>query len=398
MEEWCFSETVLGPFLEPDQCRPLAQLGVIRTFAPGQLLLRKGELSNRLFILLDGQAIRGVDAVDLSWTGAGGIIGELGFVRREPSSSDVIAGGLDPVVAWSISRAVVDDLLATGQYTEQLYQLFACLSAFLEARADSVHRQMGPSRFVCDYDHPSIRGVAAALTRETPFETARAIWAFVREFPYRLGVWDFAASDTLKMGYGMCTTKSNLQVALMRSAGLDASFCRVNVVGSTYALLMPRWYSARVRPTVKHYMAMVHTNNGDFVLDSSYSTPVAEHAGKLRPKEYESVCRRHECIGDYDPLGVGGVTVGDAIVRPDIEAEVAKPSRYAPDNFLAMNSKLDRIQGFRAPHSNLAALARRLIHQGHAQAGLEAFLVGLRAQAELIAPRLARHSDELEPA
>jgi hypothetical protein len=45
--------------------------------------------------------------------------------------------------------------------------------------------------------------------------------------PYRFGVWWQRASGTFAQGWGMCATKSNLQVALMRAAGLEAGLVEV---------------------------------------------------------------------------------------------------------------------------------------------------------------------------
>jgi transglutaminase-like putative cysteine protease len=46
----------------------------------------------------------------------------------------------------------------------------------------------------------------------------------VKELPYGLEDWDLKASDTLKKGWGMCSGKSNLLVALLRAAGIPARY------------------------------------------------------------------------------------------------------------------------------------------------------------------------------
>ena len=66
----------------------------------------------------------------------------------------------------------------------------------------------------CYFDHPSIQQVAKLLRGKDDWESAINIWEFVQSLPYRFGFWHIKASQTLELGFGMCTTKANLQVAL----------------------------------------------------------------------------------------------------------------------------------------------------------------------------------------
>jgi transglutaminase-like putative cysteine protease len=80
---------------------------------------------------------------------------------------------------------------------------------------------------LCDFQHhPEIRAKALELTmgchsREEMFQS---IFAFVRELPYGLEDWDVTASETLAKGWGMCSGKTNLLVALLRSMGIPARY------------------------------------------------------------------------------------------------------------------------------------------------------------------------------
>ena len=389
MKQFDLSETIVGTFLEPDQREAIEGLGDIRVFQPGELLVRKGELSDGLFIIVDGQAFVRIDDDHVSWIGPGGMVGELGFARPGVTRfSDVLAGDSGPVVVWSLSRRVIDHLVATGQHTKALYQLLVSLSAYMEARHDSVAHRSTPGRFTCDSAHPAIRGAAASLRRETPFKTACAVWSFVREFPYRFGFWDVAASDTFQLGYGMCTTKANVQVALMRALGLEASFCRLEVNGALYASVMPSWYGARMKQRVKHYMATVLIDGEWVVLDGSYPTSMMIYlagAAGYGQELLAYVSKGPEHIGHFNLMLLTGDALADPTPCPDMESEVSKPSMYELDNFIVMNAKLDRIQGFTAGHSEMATRAARLINQGLSEAGLLTLMTGLGAQAERIA-------------
>jgi len=80
---------------------------------------------------------------------------------------------------------------------------------------------------LCDFDRsPQIGKKAAALikgarNREEKFQR---IFAFVKELPYGLEDWHLKASQILKKGWGMCSGKTNLLVAMLRSVGIPARY------------------------------------------------------------------------------------------------------------------------------------------------------------------------------
>jgi len=377
------------PFMEPSQFQLIANLGQISEYQPGQPIIRKSDLNDEVHILLDGQAYCRADD-QLPWVGPGGIVGELTFATRQARCRDVIAADGGPVVTWSLSRQRVDELIASGQYPETLHHFLAALSAYMEARYAAVLHHSAHGQLSCDFEHPSIRAAATALVRKSPFETACAIWSFVREFPYRFGQWGIPASDTLESGYGMCTTKSNLQVALMRAAGLDASFCRIDVDGSLYASLMPSWYAARMKSKVKHYMATVFIDGQQVVLDSSYTTSLTRFLASTFHREdlYSYVQKGPMHIGHFNFLALIGAVSTEIIPCRDISAAGSKHSIYALDNFYVMNFKLDQIQGVRADHGGLSRLSRQLLCQGDTEFSINTLLVRMAIQAERISALL----------
>lgn len=83
-----------------------------------------------------------------------------------------------------------------------------------------------PSK-LCDFDrYPQIRQKAASLVRhaKTRDEKFRLIASYVKELPYRLDDWDVKASEVIKKGWGMCSGKTNLLVAMLRSKGIPARY------------------------------------------------------------------------------------------------------------------------------------------------------------------------------
>lgn len=87
-------------------------------------------------------------------------------------------------------------------------------------------RYLQPSE-LCDFDRSSeIRLktqelVAGSRSRGAMFNR---IFAFVKEMPYGLEDWDLKASDILKKGWGMCSGKTNLLIAMLRSAGIPSRY------------------------------------------------------------------------------------------------------------------------------------------------------------------------------
>jgi len=80
---------------------------------------------------------------------------------------------------------------------------------------------------LCDFDRsPDIKARALELTRgcRTGEEMFQRVYAAVKELPYGLEDWDVPASETLARGWGMCSGKTNLLVALLRSLGIPARY------------------------------------------------------------------------------------------------------------------------------------------------------------------------------
>ena len=87
-------------------------------------------------------------------------------------------------------------------------------------------RYLQPSE-LCDFDRSfEIRLKTRELTAgsRSRAEKFSSIFAFVKEMPYGLEDWDLKASDILKKGWGMCSGKTNLLVAMLRSAGIPARY------------------------------------------------------------------------------------------------------------------------------------------------------------------------------
>ena len=80
---------------------------------------------------------------------------------------------------------------------------------------------------LCDFDRcPDIGNKAQELSSGCRGDTDefRRIFSFVKELPYGLDDWDVAASETLRKGWGMCSGKTNLLIALLRCVSIPARY------------------------------------------------------------------------------------------------------------------------------------------------------------------------------
>jgi transglutaminase-like putative cysteine protease len=98
------------------------------------------------------------------------------------------------------------------------------LARFATPRAGELHlRPFLLSSAVCDCDHPAVVALSLELVGRctSVAEAAASVRAWVREhILYTLQDKSDRASQTLAKREGMCTNKANLQVALLRAAGI----------------------------------------------------------------------------------------------------------------------------------------------------------------------------------
>lgn len=303
-------------------------LGRVETLEPGTLIEDTG--TDVLYVVLDGRI-----ASKRDWYGPGNHLTTNGQVLQV----------LDhPVVLWSL-----DLTSAAWTAPENLELRRKSAKALLAADAAEVKAtptaDLPTPESLCDYEHPEIRRVAARLRRTTPAGTAEAILQYIAQFPYRFGAWQERASDTLARGSGMCTTKSNLQVALMRASGLEAGFAEAPVSTKVLGKLMPTAWLKMQREEVRHYFAAVKLNGVWHACDSSYDEGACEIyrlsfpwlAHRILPTFGEG---RPYCLAlELQEVDLFGIEVVD-----NLHTEMTKKSRFKPRHFEALNVRLDRVR------------------------------------------------------
>ncbi|WP_417601640.1 transglutaminase domain-containing protein [Pararhodobacter oceanensis] len=323
-----FSDSTLGLFLD-DDCPQVFNAGVIHKLIPGATLSNKG--IRPLHIVLDGRVAGARD-----WFGPGN--------HFETSGQTLSAVDL-PARIWTI------DLGAPAWTAPGNRSLRRAMTKALIA-ADSAEANATPPAILpepetlCDIDHPDIQRQATRLRRATQASTAEAVLRFVHSFPYRFGAWQERASDTLSRGVGMCTTKTNLQVALMRAAGLEAGFAEIPMETSVLGKLMPSGWLALQRPTVKHYFAAVKLNGVWHGADSSYDVASYRIFLEMFPWMAHRETPTLTEGSPYIPaLEIQHADLFDITVVESIANEMGKRSRFLPRHFEALNTRVDRARG-----------------------------------------------------
>jgi CRP-like cAMP-binding protein len=380
-------DSVLSSSFDAEELLRFEELGEIIAPPSGATIFERGAPSDFLYVVLDGALLPASPSGDPPrfWVGPGDVCGEMGFVLGAPRSTTMMAFGPAPRL-WRIHR---DVLSRSGvAITRMLAALSRVVLARLEAPTPA--SASWAEADYCDHDHPRVAAMARRLARPTPLETAHAIWAELWKMPYRFGTWQWTASETAARGYGMCTTKAILQVALMRALGVECGYVKGELDGPLVRACMPRVYHPRFqRPTFKHYYAAARIDGRWIPLDGSFSRG---SLGLIAETEHhvKSVVEWDAMVhGFASAAGLRGMDPFDIVVHDDITEVMRKAATYDAKNALAMNVRLDRAQSFAAPVPVYAEQAERALAYGSHEAARALLLFGLAADADELRRREA---------
>ncbi|MCC5988427.1 MAG: transglutaminase family protein [Pararhodobacter sp.] len=324
-----FRDSVLGLYLD-DYAAPVFTQGRLSTLQPGQAMVPAGE--GALHVLLHGR-LSGKD----DWYGPGN--------HFDDASAEGLAASGGPAMLWTI-ETVANAWLAAVQRPARLALARALIAADTAELAARPPVERPNPTTLCDLDHPAIRRQAVRLRRATPASTAKAIFHFVQVMPYRFGHWHERASETLARGVGMCTTKANLQVALMRAAGLEAGFVETPMPMSKLGRLMPDGWLALMRNEVRHYFAAVKLGGRWHAADASYDEPAFRIYIESMPElGYLLPAWLDEGRPYHSAAAAKGDDPWDITVVPDLNDVMGKQSRFGPRHFEALNTRVDRARG-----------------------------------------------------
>jgi len=326
----------LGLHLTREVAEQISPLGIQSDWPTGATLCRRGDRERVLHVILDGEIDYGS-----GWLGSGGYLGELGFLLGVPRTTDLQARV--PTSTWSVGFDMIQ------KHPRLATLLIIALTQELPTRLRKFHQDKALPAECCDHDHPAIRSLAQMLSCNDDTSTAKAIWRFVRAMPYRFGPWWQTASETLRLGWGMCTTKSNLEVALFRAAGLEAGFVQRRIDAHLLTAVVPSNWQERVHQQVYHIMGAVKLQGRWHVADSAFPEIIFAELVKGLPRATQQILKER-----LYPLGVGhpynplalceGRDPFDEVVIPSLSDSMRKRSSFDLDQFELLNLVNDKLQ------------------------------------------------------
>ena len=320
-----FADSPIGMHLGP-RASLLFNLGSVQRLQPGQSLSNMGAYP--VHMVLAGRLSCGGD-----WWGPGNHFAARGPVRQALDSDTLV---------WSLDTS---QAVWRSDGAEPLRNAWAdALRGAMEAEVAALPPYTLPDpNTLCNHRHPAVAELARTLRRGSPADSAETIFHFVQGMPYRFGLWQELASDTLERGTGMCTTKANLQVALLRALGIEAGFVEVPLEMGTLGALLPDGWRALMRTRVKHYFAAVRLDGRWHAADASFCNPSCSLFIDAEPRLAAMVPAWFQAERPFHPVAhINGSDPFDIRVVPEMSAEMGKKSCFLPRHFEAMNTRLDR--------------------------------------------------------
>ena len=140
----------------------------------------------------------------------------------------------------------------------------------------------------CDFNNLKIKELAFDITKNINDDKNKAIALFyyVRDsILYRVGNWNKKASETLLEGKGVCTSKSNLLIALLRSSGIPAGYGVMRVKGKEYfGNIVPLFFRDKIGKESIHIYVYVYLNNRWIKCDPSDDKRFSENTSYFNPQ------------------------------------------------------------------------------------------------------------------
>jgi CRP-like cAMP-binding protein len=340
------SSTKLSVALRADYLTQLQQLGTTLTLAAGETLFDVHSSSGEMHVIVQGDINLYKAGQDLPviWLGPGDILGEIGFILRTPRTTTARAG-TQGCILWRLDRRVISPRM-DAEIMGLLTRLFVGMAPYVRVRYAKLTGGYGHSFRTlgqhCDHEHSAIQHMAEFLIGYDSWETVQNIWEYIRFLPYRFGFWNLLASQVLQMGYGMCTTKTNLQVALLRACGVEAAFGEIDFPSERMKPLVPEGYHhiLAIEPHVKHYFAVFRIGGEWYPCDATYPPQIWELLAPGQPE------RPFEAGTPYNPCNEMIGKTASAYTRYDtLDHVLKKRPFYDADNVEAMNIILDKVQG-----------------------------------------------------
>ena len=211
----------------------------------------------------------------------------------------------------------------------------------------------------CDFEHPSIRALAAELERAAQNESdlARRAFYFVRdEITYTLGLSADPASTTLSSKRGSCSHKANLFVAIMRACGIPAGYHFMFVKTRDYLgpIVIDRFRQFMSHRSL-HVLPAVLIGDRWVRCDPSDDARMSEQTAHLNPPS-----QKIEFDGVRDAmlhLSPDSIDYYDGTCWPNIDAVLARVPRIPAVVLTVLNEGLDWARRFGAEYRDVSTAA-----------------------------------------
>jgi transglutaminase-like putative cysteine protease len=185
----------------------------------------------------------------------------------------------------------------------------------------------------CDYRHPDVQSLAATVAEnaDDPRDLALQAFEHVRDhIVFGLDLWQVSASETLRKGYGMCSNKALLLVAVLRQRGVPARLAWVPMLREALAPAVGKMIYTLPR-ALNHVIAEVQLDDEWIPVDLT-----------LDRETFEALYRPAGVAWDIDWNGVDDCLIfnehiaGDVTSCPDIDATLAaNADNVAPPKIVA---------------------------------------------------------------
>lgn len=349
------SDTKLATMVSAPVLFKIQRIGEIICLKPREILFVQGSNPDYLYITLEGDIFIDIQPKPI-WIGPGDIFGEIGFILGT-KRTDTGRAGEYGCRLWRVHRSLLFEQ-PTIETTVLMTHLIIGLSPYINLRLIEASRKYAfdPSLVQehCNYKHPAIQYVASILRGKDDKESAMNIWHFVRNMPYRFGFWNVKASQTLEFGFGMSTTKSNLQVALLRALNIESKFGECEIASQYLIQFLPSAYRDKITNGINHYFCVVKLGDRWICSDASFTREAAQLFADAHPS-YQFLI--HEVFtGDKDYLLESENKKLEYWLLDDLSHimhkrpfylsnDMHKCPSFDENNVDAMNLLLDKVQG-----------------------------------------------------
>lgn len=200
----------------------------------------------------------------------------------------------------------------------------------------------------CDHQDLAIKVKARELKGKDETETAVNVWKFISLVPYRFDFWNVRASETLNKRYGMCTNKANLQIAVLRAAGIPAAYGTMKIRKSALLDVSSPDFYEKISPVTTHIFAYVYLN-GEWIATDATRDRTLE--GDTPPDPLDNRAYPWDGKTNYKKSPNFVISEGKMSANIDKKLEI-KPRFLTPEVLENINRHIESMQERRKNHEN----------------------------------------------